>query len=115
MVFDEAVRRVKDAPIVLAESWLIFERENGDLTNYLRARRYHAKHRATVPIQAVAVVPTMSYTHTEGDKKMKNAKKRKSNATTEGKKQVKGSQKQPTAKRAKLATHSKEDGAAAIE
>ncbi|CAI5732073.1 unnamed protein product [Peronospora destructor] len=62
MVFGEAVQRVTDVPTVLAESWLVFERENGD-------------------------------------KKTKRAKKRK--ATT-GAKQIKGSQMQSPAKRAKL-------------
>ncbi|KAL3664270.1 hypothetical protein V7S43_010597 [Phytophthora oleae] len=92
MVFDEAVQRVKDSPIVLAESWLLFERENGNLTNYIRARRYHAKHRT--PVQAATVVPPMI---SEGDKK---SKKRKANAV-EGNQRVKKSQKQPAAKRAK--------------
>ncbi|KAG2782237.1 hypothetical protein PC129_g6656 [Phytophthora cactorum] len=93
MVFDEAIQRVKDTPMVLAESWLVFERENGDLANYLRARRYHMKHRASV--QAPVVVPAAG-----DDKKVKNAKKRKA----EGGKQSKNSPKQPAVKRAKPAT-----------
>ncbi|GMF10412.1 unnamed protein product [Phytophthora lilii] len=106
MVFDEAVKRVKDAPLVLAETWLVFERENGDLPNYIRARRYHAKHRATaqaVSATQVAVAAPRS-AHTEGDKKAKNPKKRKANATSERAKQTKSPQKQPAAKRVKSST-----------
>ncbi|KAG7385126.1 Squamous cell carcinoma antigen recognized by T-cells 3 [Phytophthora pseudosyringae] len=116
MVFDEAVQRVKDAPIVLAESWLVFERENGDLTNYLRSRRYHAKHRATAQAApSQRVIYAASSTHSEGGKKAKNAKKRKSNAT-EGNKQAKNSQKPPAAKRAKpTITNSEEGNATAME
>ncbi|KAK1942703.1 Squamous cell carcinoma antigen recognized by T-cells 3 [Phytophthora citrophthora] len=92
MVYDKAVQRVKDSPVVLAESWLQFERENGDLTNYIQARRYHVKHRT--PVQAAAVVPP---TNSEGDKK---TKKRKASAA-DGNQRGKKVQKQPAAKRAK--------------
>lgn len=101
-VYDEAVQRVKDSPIALAESWLLFERENGDLTNYIRARRYHAKHRT--PVQSAVVVPPMS---SEGEKK---TKKRKASAA-EGNQRVKKVQKQPAAKRSKPG----EGGATAME
>lgn len=90
MVFNEAVQRVKDTPMVLAEAWLVFERENGDLMSYLRARRYHIKHRTQVP-----PVPSV----VSDDKKVKNTKKRKA----DGVKQAKTSQKQREVKRAKPA------------
>ncbi|ETI35021.1 hypothetical protein L914_17870 [Phytophthora nicotianae] len=90
MVFDEALKRVKDYPLTLAESWLVFERENGDLTNYLRARRYHMKHRTSqTPAQVIVFT---------GDEKVKNAKKRKADTG----KQSKNAQK--PAKRAKPTT-----------
>ncbi|KAE8898681.1 hypothetical protein PF005_g3209 [Phytophthora fragariae] len=104
IVFDEAVERVKDSPLALAEAWLVFERENGILPHYLRARRYHAKHRstaqATAHLQASAVAVADS-APTTAEKKTKNAKKRKANAAKEGNKPTKSSQKQPPAKRAK--------------
>ncbi|CAI5705129.1 unnamed protein product [Peronospora effusa] len=100
MVFDKAVQRVTDVPTVLAESWLVFERENGDLSSYLRARQYYAKHHAVArAVPAQDATPVSSFTHDEGDKLTKRAKKRK--ATT-GVKQSKGSQMQSPAKRAKL-------------
>ncbi|CAH0478217.1 unnamed protein product [Peronospora belbahrii] len=100
LVFDKAVQRVTDAPAVLAETWLVFERENGDLKNYLRARQYHAKHYAItqgIAIQGATPIPTSM--PDEGDKKTKCAKKRK--AATEAK-QIKGLQTQLPTKRAKL-------------
>lgn len=94
MVFERAVERVKDSPLVLAEAWLAFEREFGNLRGYLRARRYHTKHRstaqATANIQAPAASATADPAPASADKKMKPSKKRKANASD------KSSQKQPS-------------------
>lgn len=98
MIFDEAVQRVKKSPLAFAESWLVFERENGDLTNYLRARQYHWKQCASAQSTAAlddAVVLTFGQ-----DKPTQNAKKRKAVAI----KQSKMGQKPRPAKHAKVCT-----------
>ncbi|KAH7487878.1 Squamous cell carcinoma antigen recognized by T-cells 3 [Phytophthora ramorum] len=114
MVFDEAVQRVTDTPLALAEVWLVFERENGDLPHYLRARQYHAKHRGSVQLALAPQLTTRatSSSNAAGDKKLKKAKKRKS---SEGNKQTK--EKQPAAKRPKPNTsnHEKDDATKAME
>ncbi|KAG6623104.1 squamous cell carcinoma antigen recognized by t-cells 3-like [Phytophthora cinnamomi] len=115
MVFDTAVERVKDSPLVLAEAWLVFERENGNLHNYLRARRYHTKHRSAAQVSTSLQVPAtaISAPITE-EKKTKNTKKRKSYPSNEGSKPTQSSQHQPSGKRAKPNTVSAEgdDGTA---
>jgi RNA recognition motif-containing protein len=115
MVFGSAVQRVKDAPLVLAEAWLVFERESGDLTSYLRARQYHVKHQTSAQAAAAsqAVAPAERPANTEGIKKAKSAKKRKANAPSEGAKNAKGPQKTPAAKRAKRNESKLEDDGAA--
>lgn len=39
LVFEEALKLVKDYPSSVAELWVAFERENGDLGNFLKAKR----------------------------------------------------------------------------
>ncbi|KAL8007047.1 putative RNA recognition motif domain, tetratricopeptide-like helical domain superfamily [Plasmopara halstedii] len=94
IVFDEAVQRVKESPLTLANSWLVFERENGDLTNYLRARRYYEKHCASVQFAASSDAVVLA---TDRDEPAENVKKRKASAS----KQSKPAFKQPDLKRAK--------------
>ncbi|TDH67286.1 hypothetical protein CCR75_008626 [Bremia lactucae] len=79
-VFDEAVKRVKDMPLALADAWLVFERQYGDLTHYLCARRLHRKHSAFI----VTPVDIMVF---EGDTKPLKSKKRKAIAVEQPAKQ----------------------------
>uniref|UniRef100_M4BG92 RRM domain-containing protein n=1 Tax=Hyaloperonospora arabidopsidis (strain Emoy2) TaxID=559515 RepID=M4BG92_HYAAE len=102
MVFEEAVQCVTDAPNALAEAWLVFEREYGDLASYLHARQYHAKHQAVAQANLVQVTaPSTSTTHGEGDKQAKGSKKRKAPVEAKQKKEL---QQQSAVKRAKLDT-----------
>ncbi|GMF28695.1 unnamed protein product [Phytophthora fragariaefolia] len=115
MVFDSAVERVKDSPLVLAEAWLVFERENGNLQSYLRARRYHAKHAHAVTNSQVPVANATSVS-TESDKKTRNSKKRKPSSGNEEKNSANTSQEQPAPKRAKSAmSHTGGGNSTAIE
>lgn len=75
-VFEAAIKVVTDYPVSIADLWLRFERENGDLKQFLHVRQLHAALLAKVA-QAVAnesVVPT----HT--DESIKDSlRKRKAN------------------------------------
>ncbi|CAI5713932.1 unnamed protein product [Hyaloperonospora brassicae] len=113
MVFEKAVQCVTDVPLALAEAWLVFEREYGDFTGYLRARRHHAKCQALVQASSVQVAtPPTSAPHGQGDKAIKSGKKRKAPVEAEQKKKA---QKRPLAKRAKLdASSARKDDADAL-
>uniref|UniRef100_A0AAV1VJQ2 RRM domain-containing protein n=1 Tax=Peronospora matthiolae TaxID=2874970 RepID=A0AAV1VJQ2_9STRA len=114
MVFEEAVQCVTDVPNALAEAWLVFEREYGDLASYLRARQYHAKHQAVAQANWVQVAaPSTSTTHGEGDKPAKGGKKRKAPIEAKQKKEL---QKQSAVKRAKHDTsNASRDDAGALD
>ncbi|KAG2510676.1 hypothetical protein BBO99_00008669 [Phytophthora kernoviae] len=112
-VFDEAVQCAKDSPLALAEAWVVFERECGDLDNYLRARQHHAKLHVTVPVTAVhqpiAAIPQPA---DAGDiKKAKNSKNPKKRKASGGSEQT--TPKQPEVKRAKSGTSNASSDSAA--
>lgn len=90
-VFEAAIKVVIDYPVSIADLWLRFERENGDLKRFLHVRQLHAtlsaKAAQAVAIEAAASTPT--------DESIKDpSRKRKAND-----KPAKSQQKEP--KRAK--------------
>lgn len=99
-VFNKAVQRVKDAPLALAEGWLVFERENGDLANYLRARRHHAKISSSTPAPT-SLQSTPSNPIAVQDTKQSKAKPTKKRKASAANSADKNTTEGHTAKRAK--------------
>ncbi|RLN72628.1 hypothetical protein BBJ28_00014436 [Nothophytophthora sp. Chile5] len=75
-VFEAALKKVKDAPLAIAEASLVFERENGDLPSYLLARGRHVK---LSTVASASSAPSTTPVDA-GEATKTTAKKRKSNS-----------------------------------
>ncbi|KAI9920415.1 hypothetical protein PsorP6_015394 [Peronosclerospora sorghi] len=82
MVFDKARERCDEFPLALAEAWLVFEREQGNLASYQRARRYYAKHYAAAQAKAAASAGAATNVAPRDEKASARGKKRKAPTTT---------------------------------
>lgn len=105
-VFEPAMASVTDYPASVLELWLVYERENGSLADYLRVRDLHADHMARAAKAAVSAATTQQ-TSDVGAPASQTA------AAPESKKRKVKTEPKRDAKRAKVATPHASDATSA--
>lgn len=72
-VFEEGLKQVKDYPLSVAELWVAFERERGDLESFLRARRRRSALAVTATALTVESASATSSGSTSSKRKLSGA------------------------------------------